>query len=133
MLSETGLTETMSLQGSFFLCTRENYWKWNVCDEKAGSWGNQGLEVACATWLSGGRVVVNSKTWYGHMFRTQGGDFSFPYEQRGRDVQNTKAYIKDKFYGKKHVTQIYPVSWLVERFWPVPGWTVEELEKLKGV
>jgi len=59
---ENGYTETMSLQGSCFMLTRENYWKWNVCDEKAGSWGNQGLEVACATWLSGGRCLVNHKT-----------------------------------------------------------------------
>jgi glycosyltransferase involved in cell wall biosynthesis len=61
--NEKGITETMSLQGSCFMSTRENYWKWELCDEKAGSWGNQGLEVACATWLSGGRCLVNHKTY----------------------------------------------------------------------
>jgi len=127
---EKQMTETMSLQGSCFMLTRENYWKWDVCDEKAGSWGNQGLEVACATWLSGGRCLVNHKTWYAHMFRTQGGDFGFPYEQHGREVQKTKDYIRDKFWNKKHPTQIYPVSWLLKKFAPVPGWKPEDLAKL---
>jgi hypothetical protein len=127
---ELMMTETMSLQGSCFMLTRENYWKWDVCDEKAGSWGNQGLEVACATWLSGGRCLVNHKTWYAHMFRTQGGDFGFPYEQHGKEVSKTKNYIKDKFWNKKHSTQIYSVSWLVDKFKPVPGWKPEEIAKL---
>lgn len=127
---KTGFTETMSLQGSCFMLTRENYFKWQVSDEVAGSWGNQGLEVACATWLSGGRCLVNHATWYAHMFRTQGGDFSFPYHIGGRTVQQTKNYVKDKFWAKKHPTQIYPVSWLVKRFWPVKGWTQANLDSL---
>src|SRR5207244_2711296 len=28
--------------------------------------------------------------------------------------------------------QIYPLSWLVEKFWPVKGWTDEDLAKLKA-
>jgi len=126
------LVETMSLQGSCFMLTKDNYWKWEVCDEKAGSWGNQGIEVACATWLSGGRVLVNRDTWYAHMFRTQGGDFSFPYEQSGRAVEKTKSYIVDKFWNMKHPTQIYNVKWLVEKFAPVPGWSEEDINKLNG-
>lgn len=129
---EKGYTETMSLQGSCFMTTRENYWKWQLCDEAAGSWGNQGIEVACATWLSGGRVLTNHNTWYAHMFRTQGGDFSFPYPLGGRDTQKTKKYIKDKFWEKKHPGQIYSVSWLVKKFWPVKGWSEEDLKKIIG-
>jgi len=128
---KSGFTETMSLQGSCFMCTKENYWKWGICDENAGSWGNQGLEVACATWLSGGRVLVNHNTWYAHMFRTQGGDFSFPYEQKGREVQKTKNYIRDKFWKKEHSGQKYSVRWLIEKFWPIKGWTEGDLQKIK--
>lgn len=121
-MRKKGYTETMSLQGSFFMCTRHNYWKYELCDERAGSWGNQGLEVACAAWLSGLRVMCNHKTWYGHLFRTQGGDFGFPYHHTDRDINKTKSYIKDKFWHKKHPRQIHEVAWLVKKFAPVPGW-----------
>jgi glycosyltransferase involved in cell wall biosynthesis len=40
------ITETMSLQGSCWMLTREKYWDLNVCDENFGSWGSQGIEVA---------------------------------------------------------------------------------------
>lgn len=122
MKKQYGYTETMSLQGSFFMSSRHNYWKYELCDDRAGSWGNQGIELACAAWLSGLRVLVNHNTWYGHLFRTQGGDFGFPYEQSGKAVEKTKKYIKDKFWEKKHPKQIHDVQWLVDKFAPVPGW-----------
>lgn len=127
---EKGFSQTMSLQGSFFMASKANYWKWELSDEKLGNWGNQGLEVACATWLSGGRCLVNHNTWYAHMFRTQGGDFGFPWENKGSDTDKTKNKVKDKFWEMKHPTQIHPVSWLVKKFWPVKGWTDEQLKNL---
>ncbi len=128
---KTGFTETMSLQGSCFMATREKYLELNLCDESLGSWGNQGIEVALRTWLSGGRVLVNHNTWYAHMFRTQGGDFSFPYPQSGRGVQKTKKATWELFLNGNWSKKVHPISWLVEKFWPVKGWTQEDLDKLK--
>jgi hypothetical protein len=128
---KTGFTETMGLQGSCFMATREKYWELKLCEEELGNWGNQGIELACKTWLSGGRVLVNHNTWYAHMFRTQGGDFSFPYPQSGRDVSRTKHKVRSLFFEQKWEKAVHPLSWLVERFWPVMGWTEEDLKKLK--
>lgn len=125
------ITPTMSLQGSCFMLTREKYWELSICDENFGSWGSQGIEVAAKTWLSGGQVMVNKKTWYAHMFRTQGGDFSFPYPISGRDQDKAKKYARDLFFNNKWPLQKRPLSWLVEKFWPVKGWTDEDLLKLK--
>jgi len=131
MIKETGFNETMSLQGSCFMTTKKKYFELELCGEDLGSWGNQGIEVACKTWLSGGRVLVNHDTWYAHMFRTQGGDFSFPYEQRGRQVQKTKKRVKDLLWNNKFDKAIHPLSWLIEKFMPVPGWEQKDLDKLK--
>jgi hypothetical protein len=128
---EKGLTETMSLQGSCWMLTRKKYWELGVCDEKFGGWGSQGIEVACKTWLSGGRVLVNHKTWYAHMFRTQGGDFSFPYSISGKDQKKAQKYAKDLFFKNKWSKQIHPLSWLLEKFWPVKGWTDKDLKNIK--
>lgn len=128
---KSGFTETMGLQGSFFMATRDKYWELDLGGESFGSWGNQGLQLACDTWLSGGKVLVNHNTWYAHMFRTQGGDFSFPYEQSGRGVQRTKQKVWDDIKNMKRPKQIRPVSWLIEKFMPIPGWTTEKLNELK--
>ena len=126
------ITETMSLQGSCWMLTREKYFELQVCDENFGSWGSQGIEVAVKTWLSGGRVVCNQKTWYAHMFRTQGGDFGFPYPMSGKQQAHAKSFARDLFFNNNWPKQIRPLSWLVERFWPVRGWTEEDLAKLKA-
>lgn len=132
MLEREGITESMSLQGSCFMMTREKYWELKICDsETFGSWGSQGIEVAVKTWLSGGRVVVNHDTYYGHMFRTQGGDFGFPYKLPGSQVRRAKKKAKKIFFESSFEGQILPLSWLLEKFWPVPGWTDEELQQVK--
>ncbi len=129
--TQKGLTETMSLQGSCWMLTRDKYWQLEICDESFGSWGSQGIEVAVKTWLSGGRVLVNHKTWYAHMFRTQGGDFGFPYPISHKDQEKAKQFAKNLFFNNKWDKQIRPLSWLVEKFWPVKGWTDEDLLNLK--
>ena len=126
------IAPTMSLQGSCWMLTRKKYWELNICDESFGSWGSQGIEVAVKTWLSGGQVMCNKRTWYAHLFRTQGGDFGFPYHQSGNQVQKAKKHARDLFFKNKWEGQIYPLSWLVEKFWPVKGWTDEDLAELKA-
>lgn len=128
------ITETMSIQGSCFMLTREKYIELNICDDETfGSWGSQGIEVACKTWLSGGKVMCHHETWYAHMFRTQGGDFGFPYQQSGRGITRAKKTAKEVFFNNAWEKQIYPLSWLLERFWPVYGWSQEEFDNLKKV
>lgn len=126
------VTESMSLQGSCFMCTKERYMALNLCDESMGSWGSQGIEVACKTWLSGGKVMCCQKTWYAHLFRTQGGDFGFPYEQSGRQIDEAKKKARDTFFKNKWPGQKRKLHWLVERFWPVPGWNEADLVAIGG-
>jgi glycosyltransferase involved in cell wall biosynthesis len=118
--NKDGFTETMSLQGSCFMLTRDKYWELDICSEDFGSWGSQGIEVAVKTWLSGGQVLVNHHTWYAHMFRTQK-DFSFPYP--APNAVPAKRYAKNVFFNK----DLIPI---LEKFWPVSGWSEEDLDAL---
>jgi len=127
---EKGLTETMSIQGSCFMLERKRYQELNICDETLGSWGNQGIEVALKTRLAGGRVLVNHNTWYAHLFRTKA-EFGFPWPVSGRSQKQTKENVKDLFWNCKWDKQIYPVSKVVEQFWPVKGWVDDDLRQLK--
>jgi glycosyltransferase involved in cell wall biosynthesis len=127
------IAETMSAQGSCFMLTRKKYWELNICDETFGSWGQQGVEVACKTWLSGGRLVVNKTTWYSHLFRTQEG-FGFPYPQSQSQIEQARAYSKKLFLDNTWEGQIYPLLWLIDKFKPLtnkgnhqaPDWHTEE-------
>ena len=128
--SKGDIADSMSLLGACFMLTRERYWDLNICDEEYGSWGGQGTEVACKSWLSGGALKVNKKTWYSHLFRTQGGDFGFPYPQSNKQVEHARQMNRDYWFKNSWDKQTRPLRWLVEKFWPVPGWTQEDLDKL---
>lgn len=90
-------------------------------DENHGSWGQVGTEIACKSWLSGGKQVVNKKTWFAHMFRT-GKGFGFPYKLSGRQVNNARRYSNDIWKNNKWHKQKYPLEWMIEKFKPIPDW-----------
>jgi len=118
------LTETLSIQGSCFMLTREKYWELDICsDTQFHSWGQQGVEVALKTHLSGGRVLVNRTTWYAHMFRTQGGDFSFPYPQKGSLVQKNRQISRELFQQNNWKGAKHSFEWLIKKFNP-PDWNL---------
>lgn len=119
------ITETISIQGSCFMLTKEKWFELDISSEEFNSWGQQGVEVACKTWLSGGRVLVNHRTWYAHMFRTQGGDFGFPYENPNIKVVENRQKSRELFANNKWKKAIYSFQWLINKFnppeWPTKG------------
>lgn len=121
------IAPSLSAQGSCFMLTRERYWYLDICDEgsagKSG-WGQQGVEVAMKTWLSGGQLMINKKTWYSHMFRTQGGDFGFPYPLSGAEQDVARNFSRDLWMNNKWKKALpgRTLEWLLNKFYPVPDW-----------
>jgi DNA-directed RNA polymerase subunit RPC12/RpoP len=116
---EQKLTPTLSFLGACWMLHRERYWELGGMDEAAGSWGNQATELACKSWLSGGQVLVNHETWFAHLFRTQQG-FGFPYANPGKALavaRSKELWLNNKWPKAKH-----SLSWLIEKFAPVPDW-----------
>ena len=113
--------ETMSLLGACWFLDREWFWELGGLDEKHGSWGQMGTEIACKTWLSGGRLVTNMNTWFAHMFRTQGGDFGFPYNISGRQQEHAQRYSRDIWKNDKWPKAKHSFQWMIDKFKP-PGW-----------
>lgn len=120
--SKGSICDVMGNLGACFMMDRERYFDIGGLDEKHGSWGQMGTEISCKTWLSGGRQVVNKNTWYAHMFRTQGGDFGFPYPISDKQVNNARAYSKKLWLENTWDKAVRPLQWLIDKFYPVPGW-----------
>lgn len=124
------IVDVMSNLGALFFMRRERFLELGGLDNGHGSWGNVGVEVSCKTWLSGGRQVVNKKVWAAHLFRTQGGDFGFPYELSGKQVDRAKKYSRDLWLNNRFEKQVRPLSWLIEHFAPVKGWGSEAVAQV---
>jgi glycosyltransferase involved in cell wall biosynthesis len=121
--------ETMSCLGACWFLHRQRYWDLDGLDEDHGSWGQMGTELACKSYLSGGKMVTYKDTWFAHMFRTQGGDFGFPYPLSGREVDKARKHSKDTWLNNKWKKAIHPLSWMIEKFSP-PGWDLKSTQKV---
>jgi len=122
------ICEQLCAVGACWFMERERYWELGGLDEAHGGWGQVGVEVACKSWLSGGKQMVNKKTWFAHLFRT--GNFAgtghngttFPYPLSGSDVEKAKKYSRDLWLNDRWPMAKYKLQWLLDRFSPVPGW-----------
>jgi len=126
--AQPDLAPTMSLLGACWFMHRQRYWDLDGSDEETGSWGQMGTEITCKSWLSGGKLLVNKKTWFSHLFRTQGGDFGFPYPNPGIKTARKRSHYL--WIGNNWEKQIYPLSWILDKFWPIPDWTDADRAKI---
>lgn len=120
--------ETMSCLGACWFLDRE----WFLhdlggLDESHGSWGQMGTELGCKAWLSGGRMVCNTKTEFAHFFRV--GGIGFPYPITGSDQDKARKHSQHLWRTNAWPGQVKPLRWLVEKFAPA-GWTKEQIEAL---
>lgn len=120
------IDDTMCCMGPCFFMHKERFWELGGCDEGHGGWGQQGVEVSCKAWLSGGALKVNKNTWFAHWFR--GGSYDevyspgFPYKASGRAQQFARKYSQDLWLNNKWDKQIREFQWMLDKFDP-PGWT----------
>jgi len=119
----------MCCMGPCFFMQKDRFWELGGCDENHGGWGSQGIEVACKAWLSGGRLVVNKKTWFAHWFRgggvPEGHTSGFPYHLSGKAVEHARAYSKDLWLNNKWDKQVRNFDWLLNKFSP-PNWNMKQ-------
>lgn len=107
------LNETMCLQGSAWIISRENFWKWNICEEELGSWGGQAAELGIKAFLNGGRCITNKNCYYAHLFREK--EDEFPYQRDKGIIFNTLENLRKKCRNKDLIPLIekfnYPCNW----------------------
>ena len=125
------IDDEMSGQGSSWFMHRDYFYKLDLMDHK--NWGpfwNEFQEISLKCWLSGGRVIRNKKTWYAHLHKGKKYGRGYFMSKSSNEVgsQQTKKFMK---FGKAWDKQTKPLSWLIEKFMPIPTWDEEKLKLLK--
>lgn len=125
------IVDVMGNLGACIFWHRERFWDLGGLDEDHGSWGQLGTEISCKAWLSGGRQVTNTTTWFAHMFRT-GGGFGFPYKHEKGQVPRARKRSRELWLGNKWPLAKHDLKWLIDKFAPVPDWEEAEGQALLG-
>src|SRR3972149_2784495 len=124
------IDETMSNQGSVWFMAKDYFHELELMDETSyGIFWNEFQEIGLKCWLSGGRVMVNKKTWYAHWHKTN--EYGRGYSLSGGEQSKALAAV-DRWKTMGWHKQTLPLSWLIERFFPVPSWTPELIEAVSS-
>ena len=112
------IDDTMTIMGPLFFMHKDRFFELGGMDEGHGQWGQMGVEVALKAVLSGGRMVVDKRTWFSHWFR---GGIGFPYHISGHDVDKARKYSQDLWLNDKWDKATRKLQWVVDKFQP-PTW-----------
>ena len=109
--------ELMSAQGSCWFMRREYFNFLELMDEENfGEFSNEFQEIGFKAWLSGGRVVVNKKTWYAHWHKTESRGYNLKKEESEKGMMFTKRWVNERVWHK----QTLPFNTMIERFGKLP-------------
>ena len=107
------IDETMVFQGSCWVMSRK-HWDFlgGLSEEGYGTFAQEPVEIALKTWLSGGRVITNKKTWYAHQHRR----FGRVHSANKAEVRAGNAYSRDFWINNRWDKRIHDLEWLIARF-----------------
>lgn len=131
------IDENMTFQGSCWAMKRNHFWDrlGGYSEEGYGTFICEAQEIGLKTWLGGGRTLVNKKTWYAHLWKGEqyrnkfNETFGDKYTRVGHSEYvdgnkfNTDYWMNNRWEGRQH-----DLSWLIERFWPIPSWPEDRNE-----
>lgn len=128
-LQKVLIDDLMSSQGSFWFMKRSYYDFLELMDEENyGSFAQEFQEIGLKCWLSGGRVVINKKTWYAHWHKGKENGRGYNLDKKDLDKANkytNRWFTEDSglFYGDgPWHKQTLPFSDLIKKFAPIPLW-----------
>jgi len=125
------IDDEMSTQGSCWFMHKDYFWSFGgMSCVGYGNFVQEAQEICNRCWLSGGRVIINKKTWYAHLHK--GKKYGRGYWISKRRMIEGAHYSADYWINNKWEARKRDIAWLIDKFWPVPTWP-ENWKEIHGV
>jgi glycosyltransferase involved in cell wall biosynthesis len=107
------IDDIMTGQGSCFVMKKKRFYELDELDEGHGGLGWLGCEIACKSWLSGGKLKVNKNTWYAHW---QKGTKGHRFPLKREELHRARDYAVNLWTSGKWPKQRHDLKWLQKKF-----------------
>lgn len=116
------IDETMSFQGSCWFMKKSWFHDFlgGMSQTGYGSFSQEPQEIGNKTWLGGGKIMTNKKTWYAHLHK--GKRYGRMYPMNMSEVVAAHNWSAEYWMYNRWKERVHDIEWLVDRFWPVPTW-----------
>ena len=120
------IDDTPSMQGSCWFMTKNHFDNFlnGLSEEGYGQFSQESQEIGNKTWLGGGALKVNKKTWYAHLHK--GKHYGRMYHISRKENQsfiNSTNWSAEYWMNNRWKERIHDIAWLVEKKFPgMPTW-----------
>ncbi len=125
------IDDTPSMQGSCYFMTRDyfNNVLHGLSEKGYGQFAQESQEIGFKTWLSGGSLKVNKKTWYAHLHK--GKVYGRMYQFPGGTVEASN-WSAEHWLNNREPGMIHDFAWFIDEKFPgMPSWPTDWKEQIK--
>jgi glycosyltransferase involved in cell wall biosynthesis len=117
------IDDEMSSQGSCWFMTKYHFDNFlgGLPNEGYGNFVQEFQQIGNKTWLGGGQVKINKKTWYAHLHKGKRYGRGY-YISQPKMIEGAK-WSADFWMNNRWENRIHDIEWLIDKFWPVPTWS----------
>lgn len=127
--TDGALMETPSMQGSCWFMTKEYFHKLNLMSEEGyGQFAQESQEIGFKCWLSGGKLITNTKVWYAHLHK--GNRYGRFYKFPGGTVEASN-WSAEHWLNNEEPGMIHDFAWFInDKFPGMPGWNPDWMSEI---
>lgn len=128
------IDETPSLQGSCYFMSR-NHFVNNLKyldPTNYGQFAQESQEIGFKTWLMGGKLIVNKKTYYAHLHK--GKTYGRMYKLDDEDHKRGANWSAEYWLNDREPNMKYNFAWFIDKKFPnMPSWPTDWKEQIRSM
>lgn len=126
------IDDTPSMQGSCYFMTRDYFLNLGGLSEVGyGQFSQEAQEIGFKTWLGGGRVVVNKRTWYAHLYKGNRYGRMYKVPNFNKYTKEASEWSADYWLNNRWEGRVHDFAWFINKFSFMPKWPEDWEKQLK--
>ena len=128
------IDDTPSMQGSCYFMTKGFFTDvlHGLDPTNYGQFAQESQEIGFKTWLRGGRLVVNKKTYYAHLHK--GNRYGRMYKLDDKDHVRGAEWSAEHWLNDREPGMIHKFEWLIDEKFPgMPSWPSDWKQQIRDM
>jgi len=131
---KTKIDDLMIFQGSCYFMTKDYFGNFlgGLSEVGYGQFAQEAQEIGFKTWLGGGAVKVNKKTWYAHLYKGRRYGRMYRVSNFDRYTKEASEWSADYWLNNKWEGRVHDFEWFIDVMFPgMPSWPSDWKKQIK--
>ncbi len=127
------IDDTPSMQGSCYFMHRDHFevFLGGLSEVGYGQFSQESQEIGFKTWLGGGAVKVNKKTWYAHLYKGKRYGRMYHVNDFNRYTKEASEWSADYWLNNRWEHRVHDFKWFIDTKFDMPTWPEDWKDQIK--